>query len=266
MHLSQAHLKLLSQCPRQFQLIYLEQLAPPLMPDRQEPMRLGSQFHLLMQQRELGLDIGPMVSAHPQLNAWLQTFLAAAPQILTLPGDEVLQRQSEQERTVARQDHVLVGVYDLLLLGAKSAQILDWKTYAKPRQVDALATDWQTRLYLYLLAATTDYRPEDLAMTYWFLQADGSGPTGGDRAAQRARFAYSTALDQQMHVELMALLTQFSGWLARYETGGEAFPQVPAALGRCVTCSFAGRCQRGSMPTGPLSLAEIGEVALDAVG
>jgi PD-(D/E)XK nuclease superfamily len=259
MHLSQGHLRLLSLCPRQFQLIYLEQMAPPLMPDRQEPMRLGSQFHLLMQQRELGLDIGPMVAAHPQLNAWLQAFLAAAPQILTLPGDVVLQRQSEQERTVARQEHVLVGVYDLLLLGATSAQILDWKTYAKPRQVDHLATDWQTRLYLYLLAATTDYRPEDLAMTYWFLQAD--------QAAQSVRFTYSQDLEQQTHVELMALLTQLSGWLERYETVGEAFPQVPEVLGHCAICSFAGRCQRGGGPTGPVlpSLAEIGEVVLNAV-
>jgi PD-(D/E)XK nuclease superfamily len=260
MHLSQSHLTLLSLCPRKFQLIYLEQMAPPLMPDRQEPMRLGSQFHLLMQQRELGLDIGPMMAAHPLLAAWLQTFQAAAPAILDLPGDAVLQRQSEQERTVSRQGQVLVGVYDLLLLGSHSAQILDWKTYAKPRQVDPLATDWQTRLYLYLLAATTDYRPEDLAMTYWFLQAD--------QAAQSARFAYSEVLHQQTQTELMTLLTKFSGWLARYETSGEAFPQVAEAEGHCTTCSFAGRCQRGERATEPvpLTLAEIGEVALDAVG
>jgi hypothetical protein len=35
---------------------------------------------------------------------------------------------------------------------------------------DKLAKNWQTRLYLYVLAETSAYPPDSLSMTYWFVQ------------------------------------------------------------------------------------------------
>ncbi|MEL6502777.1 MAG: PD-(D/E)XK nuclease family protein, partial [Cyanobacteria bacterium J06623_1] len=57
LRLSQGQLNLLETCPRKFQNTYLEQLRPPANPEYEEKQLLGSRFHLLMQQREMGLKI-----------------------------------------------------------------------------------------------------------------------------------------------------------------------------------------------------------------
>jgi len=57
LRLSQGHLNLLETCPRKFQHTYLEQLNSPANPEHEERQTLGSRFHLLMQQREMGLPI-----------------------------------------------------------------------------------------------------------------------------------------------------------------------------------------------------------------
>lgn len=52
---TQRLLNFIENCPRKFQHIYLEQLDSPLTPAQQEKPTWESRFHLLMQQRELGL-------------------------------------------------------------------------------------------------------------------------------------------------------------------------------------------------------------------
>jgi ATP-dependent exoDNAse (exonuclease V) beta subunit len=59
---------------------------------------------------------------------------------------------------------LLTVIYDLLIEAEDNAQILDWKTYPQPKEQNRLAKDWQTRLYLYVLAETSDYLPEQISM------------------------------------------------------------------------------------------------------
>ncbi|MBD3563336.1 PD-(D/E)XK nuclease family protein, partial [Planktothrix sp. FACHB-1355] len=83
MRLSQRHLNLLSTCPRKFQHTYLEQLGSLTTPEQLERINWGSHFHLLMQQRELGLPIESIVQEDAQMQRWLTALVSAAPEILT---------------------------------------------------------------------------------------------------------------------------------------------------------------------------------------
>lgn len=120
---------MLATCPRKFQHLYLEQLAAPPDAEQQERLSQGSQFHLLMQQWQLGLPIEPLLHTDKALQHWFQAFQSAAPEILSLADEtEPPLSQSEHTRTLEFAGYLLTVVYDLLLLGDRSAKILDWKT------------------------------------------------------------------------------------------------------------------------------------------
>jgi hypothetical protein len=201
--LSQTHLNLLQTCPPQFQRVYLEQLTTPMSPQQQERMTWGSQFHLLMQQRELGLPIQALVSRQPALKKSLESFLANAPEIANLQAGT--RREAEHCRTLMVGEYLLTVIYDLLICYPQEAKIFDWKTYLKPETPEKLAQNWQTRLYLYILAETSDYAPEQLSMTYWFVR----------NHPQSVTFTYSQPQHQQTQRDLNGLL----GRLGHYLTG-----------------------------------------------
>ncbi|HAA31632.1 MAG TPA: PD-(D/E)XK nuclease family protein [Cyanobacteria bacterium UBA8553] len=256
--LSQGQFKLLETCPRKFQHIYLEQLGTPVSPDQQERLAWGSRFHLLMQQRELGLPVASLVEEDAQLQHWVTALVNAASDVLT-PNPQTF-RESEHCRTLNFQGYLLTVIYDLLIEDEKSAQILDWKTYPQPKNRQWLATDWQTRLYLYVLAETSDYAVEQLSMTYWFVKSQPR--------PQSLKFTYSAAQHDKTRQDLTTLLTQLSGWLQRYQYKGIDFPQVAESTGRCSECNFAVRCQRTSESSTSNSrdffpnLADIQEVSI----
>ena len=234
--LSQGHLKLLETCPRKFQHIYLEQLGTPVSPEQQERLTWGSRFHLLMQQRELGLPVESLVEEDAQLQHWVTALVNAASDVLT-PDPQTF-RESEHCRTLNFQGYLLTVIYDLLIEDEKSAKILDWKTYPQPQNRQWLATDWQTRLYLYVLAQTSDYAVEQISMTYWFVKSQPR--------PQSLKFTYNAAQHEKTRQDLTTLLTQLTGWLQRYQDKGIDFPQVAESTGRCNECNFAVRCQRTS--------------------
>lgn len=263
MRLSQAQLNLLETCPRKFQHTYLEQLNSPISPEQQAGLTWGSQFHLLMQQRELGLPIEPILATDEQLRQWFMAFVSVVPE---LQPDRVAAgfRQSEHQRSLEFSGHLLTVIYDLILLNTDQAEILDWKTYPKPTQSQSLAKNWQTRLYRFVLAETSDYLPEQIAMTYWFVQS--RSPTG-EANPQCLRFAYSQEQHEQTRRDLTQLFNHLDRWLAAYPR--QEFPQVPETSRECDRCHFALRCQRQQtdeaswfsgdrLPT----LAEIEEVAI----
>ncbi|MBW4648796.1 MAG: PD-(D/E)XK nuclease family protein [Kastovskya adunca ATA6-11-RM4] len=256
--LSQGQLNLLATCPRKFQHIYFEQLGSPVSPEQLERQGLGSRFHLLMQQRELGLPVERLAQEDAQMHRWVTALVETAPEILQ-PNPESF-RDSEHLRTVVVQDYLLTVIYDLLIADTTSAQILDWKTYLRPKDRRSLAKDWQTRLYLYVLAETSDYLPEQLSMSYWFVQ---SRPE-----PQSEKFTYNSTQHEQTRQDLRALLTQLTSWRERYQTQGIDFPQVAPTVGDCQTCNFVARCDRTeeSLSTNEedrlRDLADIQEVSL----
>lgn len=236
--LTQGHLKQLETCPRKFQYGYLDQLPVHINPDLRQTQEWGTRFHQVMQQRELGLSVDPILEADAELAEAVNRMVNAAPELFAPQNTRF--RQSEHRRTLAFGNFLLTVVYDLLLLTPEKAQIIDWKTYLKPQSKRHLERDWQTRLYLYVLAETTNYQPEQLTMGYWFVRAQD--PTTQEIRPTQVEIAYSTRKHRQTEKDLEQLTTQLTQLFA----GDEPFPKVSLAAGRCGNCSYAVRCQRPS--------------------
>lgn len=136
LRLSQRELHLLETCPRKFQHLYFDRLTSPINPEHQEKQNLGSRFHLLMQQRELGLPVESLCEEDPQLRTWVTALVNETPEILTSDPDKF--RESEHRRTLNLQGYLLTVIYDLLIADNEVAQILDWKTYPQPKRREGL--------------------------------------------------------------------------------------------------------------------------------
>jgi hypothetical protein len=286
--LSQAHLSLLDACPREFQYRILDRLSGPIEPEVQARLAWGAMVHRLIEQQSLGLDLGPLLALHPEFRSPLErlgrsigsgvgvslgTGFPASP----ADPDNPERYYSEHPRQLQLGGFALMAVYDGLLLTAERAEIVDWKSYAKPRRSAALIDHWQTRLYLYLLVETSDYRPDQVAMTYWFVgespgelaHGSGDGDSSGDLAADPAtclRVAYDDRQHQQTQGELQERLARLARWLADYgaspEDGAEDRPDDGASIAdrpirgfdqvadrsRCGTCAFVARCGRDAVP------------------
>jgi hypothetical protein len=245
--LTQGHLKQLETCPRKFQYGYLDHLPVHINPDLRKTQEWGTRFHQVMQQRELGLSVEPILEADAELAEAVNSMVSAAPDLFAPQNARF--RQSEHRRTLAFGDFLLTVIYDLLLLAPETAQIIDWKTYLKPQSKKYLERDWQTRLYLYVLAETTDYPPDQLTMSYWFVRAQN--PSTEEIKPTQVEIAYSTRKHRQTEKELEKLTTQ----LAQLMAEDAPFPRVNLATGHCERCPYAVRCQR---PSGqyPLNLVE----------
>ncbi|GAB4201958.1 MAG: PD-(D/E)XK nuclease family protein [Coleofasciculaceae cyanobacterium] len=256
--LSQGQLKLLETCPRKFQHVYIEQLGTPVSPEQQERLTWGSRFHLLMQQRELGLPVESLVEEDTQLQHWMTALVNAASDVLT-PTPQTF-RESEHCRTLNFNGYLLTVIYDLLIEDETSAQILDWKTYPLPQNKTWLSKDWQTRLYLFVLAETSDYAAEEISMTYWFVKSQPQ--------PQSIKFSYSRAQHEKTRQDLTRLLKKLNRWMEDYYNKGIPFPQVSEEKGYCGECNFAVRCQRTSdkLMSNPRNLfpdlADIQEVSI----
>jgi PD-(D/E)XK nuclease superfamily len=229
LRLSQGQLNLLTLCPRKFQHATLDQFSTPTSPDQQARITRGDRFHLLMQQYELGLIRQSTDPQEQQLQQCVVDLVQAAPELFAA----ALFRQSEHRRTLEMDGFAIAAIYDLLILQDTQAQIIDWKTYPRPLKSDRLAQDWQTRLYLFILAETTDYPPDQLSMIYWFIEP-GKPP-------ESLRFPYNATLHQQTQRELTQILSQLTEWLKQYDEG-ESLPQVDGR--HCQSCAFAVRCHK----------------------
>jgi hypothetical protein len=201
-----------------------------------------------MHQRELGLPIEPILAdwrsldrgESIQLNTWMQAMLQAAPELFQ-PNPQTW-RESEHVRTLAIDNYLFTAIYDLLILQPEQADIIDWKTYPLPRSKKDLDLEWQTRLYLYLLAETSEYLPKQIAFTYWFIQSTPK--------PKSVKISYTLKQHRQTKTDLQVLLDKLTNWLEAYRADREPFPQVAASTGLCQHCNFATRCGR-SQPLDP---------------
>jgi hypothetical protein len=201
--LSQQHLNILENCPRYFQRVYLEK-RPALVPQEvRARAEWGTRFHLLMQQKELGLAIEPLLTEDLEMKSSIEALLSAIQDIFDRQTKIV--REAEHSRLLAVGKYLFNAIYDLLILTPNKAEILDWKTYPQPEKTYKLAGSWQTRLYLYILAETSHYEPEQISFTYWFVKLP--------QEPQKITFQYNSQLHQQNHRDLMNLLSKVDEYL-----------------------------------------------------
>jgi len=245
--ISQRHLSLFEQCPRRYQAEILDRRSLPISDPQRRALQRGQQFHHLLQQRALGI-VGQIHD--PQLDRWLDRWQQTAS--LQPHADPSQYYLAEHTRTLALPPFELLVRYDALIADRDRADILDWKTYARPKHPQKLANNWQTRLYRYVLAATSDYPPERIAMVYWFAEPAQSeaeitndvndqgrrDKTGGDRVT----LAYDLEQFKQDHHEITHLLDRLTTareaaasssrglFPTRHELGQPCGPQECACL------------------------------------
>ncbi len=195
MQLSRYKLTSFLTCQRRFQLRYVTELRWPLQPvpaQRAVAFQRGEQFHALMERHFLGMPVELDERADQRLAGWWQTFQQKPPK---LPAG---QRFPEVSLSVpvggidGAGGHFLFGRFDLLILNDNAAHIFDWKTERNPRSEAELREEWQTKLYLALAtegsgALGYTYRPDQVAITYWFAEAPEKSVTLRYDAAQHAR-------------------------------------------------------------------------------
>jgi len=245
--ISQGHLNIWENCRRKYQYTFLEELSlPDADLELKRKLLLGSNFHLLMQQKELGLDVSALASSDANLQSWLAAFENQPPEMIV--GDRLCEHRRTLEISLEMSLHhkenndrgqeyfVLTAIYDFLILGDRQAQILDWKTHQRAIAREKLEHNWQTRLYLYLLAKTSNYAPEQLSMTYWFANT-----------ADSVIISYSQLQHDQTEKRLTEILSDLSQSLYEWQLYGLDHPQRQPDGDVCMYCEFRDRCDRGNV-------------------
>lgn len=232
LHLSQGSLNTFTECPRRYQYKYIDQLNTPTSPEQQAHLDRGSRLHQLMQQRELGLPLEAILNPDDPLSATYHALLEAVPDL----EDASVSRAAEQSRTLVWDGVALTVVYDLLMVKDDRAFILDWKTYQSPRPRPILQQNWQTQLYPFVLAATSDYAPAQITMTYWIV--------GKTNQVHAETFHYSAQWYQQTQARLRQCLMALEMAQSEYQEQGKPFPQVDLQAQKCQYCPFQAPCQR----------------------
>lgn len=243
--LSRASLADFLACQRRFQLRALRQLPWPALPldeGTAEAIARGQQFHRLLERHFLGLPTDPAGNADPQVQAWQHAFQRRPPALP--PG----RRLPEHRLTLPIGNHLLHGRFDLLIAGETAqgqpyAHIYDWKT-GKARRESRLREDWQTRLYLALLAEGggalwRDGRPptpDHITLTYWYATEPDSPRT----------IAYSDGWHRQNWADIQAIVAQIEAAQVADE-----WP-LTADLEECRRCAYQVVCGRQS--AGPANL------------
>lgn len=234
--LTRAALRDFAECPRRFRLRYVDRLPWPVSPP-DEPtavaLQRGQQFHRLLERYFLGLPVEERDIGDDVVRGWWSNFVRQGP---VLPQGH---RRAEHELTIPAGDFFLNGRFDLLILsqadGAPAAQIFDWKT-SRPRSLEQLRRDWQTRLYLAMLAesgtaltgGTQPLVPANLAMTYWY---------AGDPDQPRT-IRYNAAAHAENWAEILDLLARLAGQIR------EGSWPLTQDLDHCRACAYQVYCGR----------------------
>lgn len=221
-HLSQNHLNTLETCPPLFQRIYLQQLKSPFNLIQEEKTQWGRQFHLLMQQYNLGLPIDDINTDNNDLKVSVKALIHATKNIWNSP--EIITKKAEFQINHSINNYLFTSVYDLLILYENKAEIFDWKTYLKPQNEEKLINNWQTKLYLYILAEKLDYKPCQLSFTYWFVKLPNE--------PQKQTIKYDKAKHEQTKKELNSLLEKLEDLTTEYIENKVNFPHHH----NCETC------------------------------
>jgi CRISPR/Cas system-associated exonuclease Cas4 (RecB family) len=252
---SQSSLQDYTDCPRRFQLRYLEALEYPALESEpsaafERQQREGQQFHRMVQQFILGIpkEVLTKNALSPDLLRWWQDFLSFYKR--ELEGVQTLTPELSISAPLGK--FRLLAKFDLLAVDVGGRfRIYDWKTYRKRPQDDRLAARWQTRVYRALLVqASTHFNhgktvpPDNCEMVYWF----------ANYPDQPARFMYSENQFNRDWGTLENLVVEISNASASATKQEELFPKTDN-LKQCSYCTYRSYCARG-IQAGQLESAE----------
>jgi hypothetical protein len=176
---SQSSLQDYADCPRRFQLRYMDRLewpaieSEPVVENERRQIE-GQLFHRLVQQYVLGVPSEKLstMANTPNLERWWGNFANWA---TDLRINDLGELQTELTLSAPIGDHRLTAKYDLVAVKQERAVIYDWKTYAKRPGDEWMSARWQTRVYRALLVqagnhlnAGKPFEPVQIEMIYWY--------------------------------------------------------------------------------------------------
>ncbi|MBN1563960.1 MAG: PD-(D/E)XK nuclease family protein [Anaerolineae bacterium] len=154
---SQSSLQDYVDCPRRFQLRYLESQSwpgvhvEPVLEHEQHVYR-GTRFHRLVERHQLGMDVALLaetVADDPDLQAWWRAYLD-----FDFLHDLEGARYPELSLFTVVAGVPLMAMFDLVVVTPGGRVVIfDWKTYARVPSRQWFAARLQTRVYLYVMAA-----------------------------------------------------------------------------------------------------------------
>lgn len=265
---SQGSLQDYVDCPRRFQLRYVERRRWPAVKaepalESERHLQLGAAFHRLIQQHLTGIPAKRLkrTANEPELRRWWRNYLESGPADLPrarYPEVELsapLSLRSQTPDSESAQGFRLVAKYDLVAVEpGKRAVIVDWKTNRKRPGRKWLSKRLQSRVYPYLLVRAgaqlngeKSIEPEQVTMLYWF----------ANFPARPERFSYDAAQHMADERRLTKLVEEIEGKARNLE--GEAF-QKASDERHCRYCRYRSLCQRG-VEAGSFDEAE-GEASL----
>lgn len=244
---SQGSIQAYVDCPRYFQLFYLERLpwpAPETEPalENERYLNLGLKFHQMVQQYLLGIPgkrLSEISREDTTLEQWWQNYLDHRP---FLAG---YTQHNEISLSTPIGAYRLVAKYDLIALKSK-VMIFDWKTSRKQPKREFVKNRLQTRVYPYVLVKAgtqlnqgNPIEPAQVEMVYWF----SNFPTAA------IKFFYSQEQFEEDEAYLEGVIAEIQA------LEGDGFP-LTDNLKRCKFCIYRSLCDRG---VGAGSLDELEE-------
>lgn len=243
---SQSSLQDYADCPRRFQLRYVEAQpwpavqSEPLL-ERERHAERGQRFHRLVQRHQIGIDpalLTAFASDDPDLAAWWDEYLGYTA-LHDLTGRRLLEHPVVADLDGAQ----LQAKIDLLVIEPDSSMtIFDWKTYQRMPPRAWFESRLQTRVYLYLLAragsrlAGDTVAPEMIRMVYWLPAFP----------AESVIISYSQARYEQDEAALAALLSDIRRKLSVMSSAAiPAIWPLTADIMRCRFCEYRSLCDRG---------------------
>lgn len=235
--LSQSSLQDYNDCPRRFELRYLQRLAYPAIEtepalENEKHLQEGEYFHRLAQQYFIGIPAGQVakLANTDNLQRWWENFVKSD-SLTSLTGLKNLKTEVTLSAPLGK--FRLVAKYDLIAVDKEKIIIYDWKTYRKRPKNEWLAIRWQTRVYRALLVHAGSHlnggktiQPGQVEMRYWF----------SDFPNDPAVFPYQT---DQFKRDWDAL-TRLAGEIA----SASDHPKTDEAA-KCSYCPYRSYCNRG---------------------
>jgi len=237
---SQSSLQDYADCPRRFQLRYVERLAWPAVEsepvlENERRQQEGQLFHRLLQQHRIGLSAQSLdrLANSPDLRRWWENYhrydfgLDGYAQYAELTLSAPLAAGEKSWRLLAK--------YDLLAIRpGEKALIFDWKTYRRRPRDERMAARLQTRLYRALLVqAGTQLNqgaaplPDQVEMVYWY----------ADFPSEPAHFPYSAAQYKRDWDLLTKMIAEIASAHSFEMTEDEQ---------DCAYCPYRSYCERGT--------------------
>ena len=235
--LSQSSLQDYVDCPRRFQLRYVDRLSYPAIEseptlENEKHQQEGEYFHRLVQQYLIGIPAEQIskVANTPNLQRWWENFLAQ-PDFRSLGDFGSLLPEATLSAPLG--SFRLLAKYDLITLAKDKVTIYDWKTYRKRPRNEFLAARMQTRVYRALLVHAgahlnnnAPFEPEQIEMVYWF----------SDFPNDPARFAYTSAQYKRDWDTLTKLSDEIKS--------ASSYPLTEDRT-KCLFCPYRSYCERG---------------------